>query len=336
MKIQPVLRFALTAVVVVVAALVANALWQHYMYSPWTRDGRVRAEIVRIAPDVSGLVIDVAVKDNQTVRKGDVLFTIDQARYEFALAQAQANLLAAEANARAAGANINAAQAGAEVRKANFDMALAQSTRRQKIPGSAISVEDRENSATTANSAKAGWQQAQATQQQATAGQDQASAAVDQARVAVSTAKLNLERTQVRAPVDGYVTNLDVRKGDYAAAGSPRMALIDSHSYWLYGYFEETKLPYMHVGDPVDIRLLSGGPHLKGTIESIARGITDADNPTGKDLLADVNPTFNWVRLAQRVPVRVRIDADHLPEGMILAAGMTATIIVHPDERARR
>jgi len=148
--------------------------------------------------------------------------------------------------------------------------------------------------------------------------------------VELAAAQLNLDRTEVRAPVDGYVTNLDIRVGDYANTGTPRLALIDSHSYWIYGYFEETKLPTVHVGDKVDIRLLAGGARLTGTVESIARGITDADNPTGADLLSDVNPTFNWVRLAQRVPVRVKIDADHLPVGTVLAAGMTATLIVRP------
>ena len=144
-----------------------------------------------------------------------------------------------------------------------------------------------------------------------------------------AAAQLNLDRTEVRAPVDGYVTNLDVRVGDYASTGVPRLALIDSHSYWIYGYFEETKLAQVRIGDRVDISLMSG-TRLQGTVESIARGITDADNPTGSDLLANVNPTFNWVRLAQRLPVRVRIDGEHLPEGTVLAAGMTATLIVRP------
>jgi multidrug resistance efflux pump len=330
MKFATIARFAVTAVVVAVAAVVAHALWKHYMYSPWTRDGRVRAEIVRIAPDVAGIVTDVRVVDNQAVKKGDLLFVVDQARYANAVAQAQANLNAAEAAARAAGANISAAAAGAQQSRSNYEMYEAQSERRQKLINNVISAEDKANAMAAANAARAGWQQAQASTKQASAAQQQALAAVAQARVELASAQLNLDRTRVLAPVDGYVTNLDVRVGDYASAGTPRMAVIDSHSYWIYGYFEETKLPGLRVGDPVDIRLMSGGVHLKGTVESIAHGITDADNPTGNDLLADVNPTFNWVRLAQRVPVRVKIDTAHLPPGTVLSAGMTATLIVRP------
>jgi len=339
MKLASLIRFAITAAIVVVAAFVGHALWKHYMYSPWTRDGRVRAEIVRVAPDVAGLVTDVRVVDNQTVKKGDLLFVVDKARYQNAVAQAEANLHAAEAAARAAGASINAASAGAQQSRANFEMYAAQSERRQRLINNVISAEDKANAAAAANAARAGWQQAQASTKQASAAQQQALAAVAQAQVELASAQLNLDRTEVRAPVDGYITNLDVRVGDYANAGAARLALIDSHSYWVYGYFEETKLPGLRVGDPVDIRLMSGGVHLKGTVESVAHGITDAENPTGSDLLADVNPTFNWVRLAQRVPVRVKIDTAHMPPGTVLAAGMTATLVVkpsHPDAVAMR
>jgi multidrug resistance efflux pump len=332
MKLASLIRLVVTVLVVLLAVLIGHALWKHYMYSPWTRDGRVRAEVVRIAPDVAGLVTDVKVVDNQVVKKGDLLFVIDRARYLNAVAQAEANLAAAEAAARAAGASINAASAGANQSKVNYDNYAAQSERRQKLINNVISAEDRANAQAAANAAHAAWQQAQASTKQAGAGQQQALAAVNQAQVELAAAQLNLDRTEVRAPVDGYVTNLDIRVGDYANTGTPRLALIDSHSYWIYGYFEETKLPTVHVGDKVDIRLLAGGARLAGTVESIARGITDADNPTGADLLSDVNPTFNWVRLAQRVPVRVRIDADHLPAGTVLAAGMTATLIVRPGQ----
>src|SRR6185437_10745993 len=318
------LRFLFTAVVVLAATVLGHALWKHYLYSPWTRDGRVRADVVQIAPDVAGLVATVPVHDNQFVHKGELLMTIDRDRYILALQQAEANLAAAEASARAAGAGAAAAAAAISGSKTEYEMFEAQAQRRLQMPEqSVISVEDRQNAVAAANNARAGLQQAQASHNQASAG-------AQQAQVAVDLARLNLQRTEVRAPADGYVTNLDVRVGDYAAAGAARMALIDSHSYYIYGYFAETKLPQLRVGDPVDIRLMAGGVHLKGTITGIARGITDSDNPTGANLLADVNPTFNWVRLAQRVPVRIAIDTAALPRGMVLAAGMTATIEVQP------
>ncbi|KLD62897.1 biotin/lipoyl-binding protein [Dyella japonica] len=331
MKLEPqaVLRFAITTVVVIVALLLCHALWRHYLYAPWTRDGRVRAEVVRIAPDVSGLVTRVPVIDNQEVKKGEVLFEIDPQRFQIAEQQAEANLNAAKAAARAAGANIDAVLASAAARKAEYDMRQEQAQRRQDL-ADVVPKEERTDARSAAVTARAVWEQAQASGHQANAAREQAEAAVVQAQVALDRAKLDLERTEVRAPVDGYVTNLDVRVGDYAATGSPRLALIDRHSYYIYGYFEETKLPHLRVGDPVDIRMLSGGIRLKGHITGVARGITDRDNPTGRDLLADVNPTFNWVRLAQRVPVRVDIDEASEPKGLILSAGMTVSIDVQP------
>jgi multidrug resistance efflux pump len=334
MKAASLLRLLITAAVVVLAVLLGHALWKHYLYAPWTRDGRVRAEVVRVAPDVSGLVDRVAVADNQFVHKGDLLFVIDPARFRNAQAQAQANLVAAEASARAAGASISAALAGARAKQAQYEMYAEQAERRQHI-GDVISKEARNDASATAIAARASWQQARAGGHQASAAREQAAAAVEQAQVALDRAQLDLARTQVRAPVDGYVTNLAVRVGDYAATGSPRLALIDAHSYYIYAYFEETKLPQLRVGDPVDIRLMAGGVQLKGSITGIAHGITDRDNPAGSDLLADVNPTFNWVRLAQRVPVRIAIDASTLPPGTMLAAGMTATVEVRPRVASR-
>ncbi len=331
MNTQSVLRFATTLLVFLLAILVGAALWKHYMYSPWTRDGRVRAEVVKIAPDVAGLVTSVNVIDNQFVHQGQVMLVIDQARYQLTLNQMRANLAASQANVEAAVANIAAAKAAVVAKQADYQMYREQSERRQRIPqGTVISAEARSNAVAIARAAEASWHQAQATLGQAEASHQQALAAQAQAEAAVATAELNLRRTEVHAPVDGYATNVTVRVGDYASAGAQRMALIDSHSFYLYGYFEETKLPRLRKGDPVDIRLMAGGIHLKGTIIGVARGITDRDNPTGSDQLANVNPTFNWVRLAQRVPVRISIDPSQMPKGMVLSAGMTATVVVHP------
>jgi len=317
-------------VLVLLAALVAWLLWHHYMYSPWTRDARVRAAVVQVAPDVSGRVVRVAVEDNQRVHKGDVMYRIDPTRFENAVRQAQANLDAARAAARAAGASIEAADASAHAAHATYAMRQAQAERRQRM-GNVISREARSNAAEIAASAHAQWQAAQAGHGQAAAAKAKALAAVEQAQVALQLARINLERTRVRAPINGYVTNLDVFVGDYAHTGQASLALVGSDSFWLYGYFEETKLPQVGMGDEVDIRLMDG-TRFKGQVSSIARGIVDRQNPDGAGLLANVSPTFNWVRLAQRIPVRIRIEQDTLPDGTRLVAGMTATVVLHPSD----
>jgi multidrug resistance efflux pump len=284
MNLKSMLRFLLTGAVFALAVVVAIVLWRHYMYSPWTRDGRVKADTISLAPDVSGLVTEVPVQENHLVHAGDVVLRIDAERYKFALAQAEAAVAA---------------------RKADYEIKRSEAARRASLSGIVISSENRESAVSSASAAEALYQEAQA---------------------ARDTAKLNLERTEVKAPVDGYITNLDIHPGDYASAGRPLMAVLDSHSFRVNGYFEETKLPHLKVGDKVRIRLMSGGPELRGHIDSLARGITDRDNPSGPRLLADVNPTFNWVRLAQRVPVRIAID--EVPDGVVLASGMTCTVIV--------
>jgi multidrug resistance efflux pump len=189
-------------------------------------------------------------------------------------------------------------------RKAELQMKRDDARRRADMDSLVVSKESQENAAHTASAAEAAYQQALA---------------------ALDAAKLNLARTRVVSPVDGYVTNLNVFRGDYATAGAAKLAIVDSHSFWVYGYFEETKLPHLHIGDKAEVRLMSGGT-LQGHVESISRGIYDRDNPQSRELLADVNPTFNWVRLAQRVPVRVKIDS--VPDGVVLAAGITCTVVV--------
>jgi RND family efflux transporter MFP subunit len=283
MRIQNILGFVATAVAFIGAVLIGHALWIHYMDEPWTRDGRVRADVVNIAPDVSGEVVALPVRDNQLVKKGDVLMQIDPSHYQIAVEQAQAAVAA---------------------RKAELQMRRDDAQRRADLDSLVVSKESRENATHTAAAAQAAYQEALA---------------------ALDAAKLNLERTRVVSPVDGYVTNLHVFRGDYATVGAAKLAIVDSHSFWVYGYFEETKLPRVKIGDKAEIRLMSGGK-LQGHVESISRGIYDRDNPESRELLADVDPTFNWVRLAQRVPVRIRID--HIPDGIELSAGTTCTVVI--------
>ena len=275
-----------TLLVLALAIWIGRTLWVNYMDTPWTRDGRVRANIINVAADVSGTVVDVPVRDNQQVKKGDVLMQIDPEHYQVAVKEAQA-LVAS--------------------RKATWEMRKVNAKRRADMDNLVISTESRDDASNIATSAQADYQLAQAQ---------------------LEAAELNLRRTRVLAAVDGYVTNLNVHRGDYARMGEAKMAVVDMNSFWVYGFFEETKLPHIRVGDPADMQLMSG-QLLKGHVESIARGIYDRDNPQSRELIADVNPTFNWVRLAQRVPVRIHLD--QVPEGVILSAGTTCTVIVNPE-----
>ena len=272
-----------TLLVLALAIWIGRTLWEHYMNTPGPRDGRVRADIIYVAADVNGYVVGVPVKDNQLVKKGDVLLEIDPEHYEIVVKQAQ-SLVA--------------------YRKATWEMRKVNAHRRADMDSLVISRENRDDASNIADSALADYQHALAQ---------------------LDAAQLNLKRTKVLATVDGYVTNLNVHRGDYARVGDPKMAVIDQDSFWVYGFFEETKLPHIRVGDKADLQMMSGEV-LKGHVESISRGIYDRDNPESRELVADVNPTFNWVRLAQRVPVRIHID--EIPDGFLLAAGTTCTVSV--------
>lgn len=286
------IRVLVTLVVVAAAGVAGWYLWRTYEESPWTRDGRVRVNVVMVAPDVAGAVTDLRVKDNQSVKIGDTLFTVDPARYRLALEQAEAAL------------------AGA---KSVLEQRQEEQERRERLSSVSISQEALTQARTATLSAQAAY---------------------DQAEAALGVAKLNLARTEVRSPVNGHVTNLLVHRGDYATAGRPMVALVDSDSFYVAGYFEETKLRHIHIGDRVSIRLMAYGTPLTGHVDSVARAITDRDNVLGNDLIANVNPTFSWVRLAQRIPVRIAID--DVPRGIALSAGMTATVVVtDPDHPSR-
>jgi RND family efflux transporter MFP subunit len=278
-----VLRFAVTMAAVVVAGLLAWRLWQHYEVEPWTRDGRVKADVVQVAPDVTGQVTAVLVRDNQQVKAGQVLFEVDRARFELALRQAEA---------------------AEQAQRVTLDQALKESRRNAELRD-LVAAETVEQGASRV---------------------DQLRAALAQAVINRDLARLNLERTRVVSAVNGTVSNLDLRPGSYVSAGHAVMALIDSDSYYVEGYFEETKLARIHVGDAVTVLPMGDKLRLTGRVDSLAGGVADRDRSTSANLLSSVNPTFNWVRLAQRIPVRIRLDA--LPAGARLVAGQTVTVDV--------
>jgi RND family efflux transporter MFP subunit len=276
------IRSLITLLVVVFAVVVTRWMWIHYELAPWSRDGRVRADVVTIAPDVAGFVVSVAVVDNQPVRKGEPLFQLDRARYEIALRQG----LAAVARERAV---------LAEARR---------EARRNDVLGDVVAFELRE---------------------QSQARVEEAAANLKQGIADVAAARLNLERTLVVAPVNGIVTNLELRPGDYMTVGREALALVDTDSLYVDGYFEETKLPRIHVGDRVSVRLMGESRILYGRVQSVAAAIADRERTPSQNLVANINPNFNWVRLAQRVPVRIMLDT--VPGDVRLIAGRTATVV---------
>ena len=281
-----VLPILVTVAAVAVAAVAAWQGWQYYMGAPWTRDGTVRAYVVKIAPDVAGKIVQLPIVDNQFVHKGDLLMLIDPRNYSIAVRQAQAAV----------------EQARADAENANAEM-----TRRLKLSDIAVTMEERQTYISRATTAEASYQTALAN--------------LDQARI-------NFGRTQVRSPANGYVTNLSAQLGDYADVGALQLSVVNSDSYWVDAYFEETALGRIQEGDAATIKLMGYSPLLRGRVQGLARGINVPNAAPDASGLASVNPIFTFVRLAQRVPVRIRID--EVPKEVELVAGLTATVQIEP------
>ena len=280
-------RVVLTLLVVAFACVVVWRMTMYYMFAPWTRDGHIRADVVQISPDVSGLIKQVDVRDNQPVTRDQVLFVIDQDRFKLALRQAQATV---------ADRKETLAQAQRE-------------NRRNRGLGNLVAREQLEESQSR---------------------EMRAQAALTEAEVAVDSAQLNLDRTVVRSPVDGYVNDRAPRVNEFVTAGRPVLSIVDSSSFHIDGYFEETKLDGIHVGQSVDIRVIGDDARLRGHVESIVAGIEDRDRTSGQNLLPNVNPAFSWVRLAQRIPVRIVFD--DVPADFRMIAGRTATVSIVADK----
>ncbi len=283
-NIMKTIKYFSSLLVLALALIAGWWLWNYYMQSPWTRDGKVRAEQVSVTPQVSGTITTLKIKDNQFVHAGEVLFQIDETPYHIAVLNAEAQL----------------AKAQSDLAKANNE-----ANRRRHLSQNYISAEDLD----TANiNVKA----------------MQASVAV--AEATLKQAQWQLTQTVVKAPVDGWVTNLSTRVGDYATTGQPVFALVDSHSFYVVGYFEETKLRHIREGAPAQIVLYSGSQRLQGHVSSIGRAIYDQSVETDSGLVPDVKPNIPWVRLAQRIPVRIAFD--QLPADLTLVSGTTCTVSI--------
>ncbi|WP_414615411.1 biotin/lipoyl-binding protein [Stenotrophomonas geniculata] len=278
-------RWSATLGVCALAAIAAFSLWNRYEMRPWTRDGRVRADVVRVASDMGGLVTQVLVHDNQRVSAGQLLLVLDQPRFAATLEKADA-----------------------AVRSAHATLALARrESARDNALGNLVASETRER-----NAAKV----------------DTELAALAQARAEQRVAQLNVQRTEVRATTDGIITNLDLHAGDYLQPGAQALALIDTGSLRIEGYFEETKLACITEGDAAVARLMGDNHDVRGHVDTIAAGIADDQRSSTHNLLPAVAPTYTWVRLAQRIPVRIRID--DAPSDIRLIVGRTAIVTITP------
>ncbi|VUC80808.1 fusaric acid resistance protein fusE [Raoultella terrigena] len=292
------LKYFSTLLIVALAIIAAWLVWNYYTQSPWTRDGKVRAEQVGITPQVSGSILQLNVRDNQLVKAGDVLFTIDDTPYRIALLNAQAQL----------------AKTRAELAKAKVAQSKAASdaARRRDLSRNVISAEDLESASTALSTANAVLEAAKAV--------------TGVAQASLEHAQWQLSQTVIKAPVDGWVTNLSTRVGDYASVGRPLFALVDSHSFYVIGYFEETKLRHIRAGDSAEVILYSSKKKLQGHVSSIGRAIVDQSVESGAGLVADIKPNIPWVRLAQRVPVRIELSG--LPPEITLISGTTCTVSI--------
>jgi multidrug resistance efflux pump len=349
----------LTGAIVLIAIIAVLLKYWDYVVNPWTRDGQVRAEVIQITPRVSGPIVSLAVKDNQFVKAGDLLFEIDPRTFEASLAQAQAqydktgdSYLAQEKKVEAAEAQIDVSrasivQAQSAIKEASSTIAknkaeyqrqqelLPQRATSQKSVDRAranyeVAVEQRKGAVASLAQAQATLAQTEADLAEARANlgaPGEANASVREARANVQQAELNLEFTRVRAPVDGYVTNLNLRLGSQAVANQPALALVDVNSFWIVGFFRENTIEGIAAGDKAIITLMTyHDKPIEGYVDSLGWGIAQQDGSTGFELLPNISPTFEWIRLAQRVPVRIHMTK--IPDEVALRVGTTCSVLV--------
>ena len=340
-----IIPFLITMATVMLAGSLGWAMWGVYMRAPWTRDATVRAYVVTMAPEVAGRIVELNSRDNAFVRKGDLLMVIDPTDFKIAVAeseaavqQAQASVQSIDAQITVQGAQIASNQAQLDGARAGLVFAQQQDARFQTLTKDGWnSVENAQQSTSqlhqqeaAVHSAEQNLNLAQRQLEALKAQRLSAEATLAQAKAQLSQGQVNLERTRVLAPVDGHVTNLLAQLGDYVSVGVNTISVVDANSFWVDGYFEETNVSPIRVGNPAQIKLMGYSQIVRGHVDSIARAINVSNAQPNEQGVATVNPVFTWVRLAQRIPVRIQID--EVPPDIVLTAGMTATVQI--DDRA--
>jgi multidrug resistance efflux pump len=344
MQVRP---FLVTLAAVALAGLLGWAMWSAYMEAPWTRDATVRAYVVTMAPEVAGRIVELHVVDNKYVRKGDLLLVIDPTNFRIAVSQAEAAVQQAQANVQNIDAQMNVQQAQIDASEAQLRLGRAalvfaqqQAERYQKLAKDGWGTVQNAQQFTsqlhqqeaTVQSAQENLNQTRRQIETLKAQRLSAEAGLAQAKAQLNQAQVNLERTRILSPVDGYVTNLLAQLGDYVNVGINTISVVDADSFWVDGYFEETNLAPIRVGDPAQIKLMGHNQIVRGHVDSVARAINVANAQPNSQGVATVNPIFTWVRLAQRIPVRIHID--EVPPNVVLSAGMTATVEINDRDRS--
>ena len=356
------LKYFLTGAIVAVAVILVLFKYWDYVVNPWTRDGQVRAEVIQLTSRVSGPIVALPIRDNQFVKAGDLLFEIDPRTFQASLDQARAQLDETGDSVQALEKQVEVARAGVNISRESIEQAKSSIAQlRATIAKNKAEYERKKNLLPQKATSKRSVESAQASyevsvqeriaaeaglrQAQSALAESQASLAEAQAQLgaignansqvraslaAVRQAELDLEFTQVKAPVDGYITNLNLRLGSQAVANQPALALVDINSYWIDGFFRENTIANIRAGDRAVVTLMTySGRLLEGRVDSIGWGIAQQDGSTGFDLLPSISPTFEWIRLAQRVPVRIHL-AD-VPEDIELRVGTTCSVLVMTD-----
>ena len=262
--------------------------FEEYINNPWTRDGQVRAQVIQVTPRVSGTIEKINIVDNQFVKKGDLLFEIDPSPFIITIAQTKADLKREQVSAR--GTKVEYERVQNIAKKDKGAVSQKDLIRREVSYYESL-------------------------------------AKIDSLKEKLNTAKLNLTFTKVYASVDGYVSNINFQVGSQAVANSAILALVDSNSFWVFGFFRESMISRVAIDDDVRVTLMAySDTPLSGKVESIGWGIAHSDGNPGQNLLPAIQPVFTWIRLAQRIPVRVKLDK--LPEGVKLRFGLSASVMI--------
>lgn len=346
------------AIILIALIVLALKYWQ-YVTNPWTRDGQIRAQVIQITPRISGPIVKLPIKDNQFVKQGDLLFEIDPRTFKASLDQALAKpdqtrdeIMALEQQVEAEKASVdmytaNIEQAKAEIKSSDARLVETKATyeRMKDLVGTgaiskqhfdmaksnyleALAAKDVDEASLISTMAEHQQSLADLAQAKANLGAPgDENAQLRAAKAAAHEAELNLEFTRVKAPVDGYVTNLNLRLGSQGVANQPALALVDVNSFWVHGFFKETDIENIQAGNGAIITLMTyPDTPIEGYVDSIGWGIAQDDGSAGYDLLPSISATFEWIRLAQRVPVRVHLDK--IPENIKLRVGTTASVLV--------